>query len=267
MCRILLYVGRYRPEIVRELFDSLIKVAESDVIGVLSGIDENHPDGWGLYYLNLSKKNKLMYKSGNAIFSEHSTCRDILRVIESYSRDDTCVILAHVRAASTGEPLGTEHSHPYTYLTRKGVEVVFAHNGAVYKDKLAEVVRVNPSKFTDSCIAGLYIAFKIEQGEPVPQVLKELMRDYTKTAFMTVSILNEGENVQIYVTSHLVERYSHRASYYRLFRIDVDEQTRVYMSSSLAHHVHVLEEEKIAKRLPATPLPLSFHVEKIELTP
>ncbi len=268
MCRLLLYVGLARAEIMREILEALLKVATHDVIGTLSGVDENHPDGWGIYYLNITRGIKMLFKSSNAVFREEETYKRLVNIVlETCNRQDKCVLLAHVRAASEGEPLGVEHSHPYTYTSRRGIEVVFAHNGAVYKRDLADKLQVDPLNFTDSYIAGLYLTSCIDQGKSIEETLRELMQFYTKTALMTVTVLNKGNTVEVYVTSHVTEKYAHRISYYRLVRVDVDsEDTRIYMSSSIAYYLHVLDSNSRTCRFTATLLPTSMYIEHISLS-
>jgi len=267
MCRLLLYAGSLVKPVLWDLATALLRSAEHDIIGILAGIDENHPDGWGLYYIDFTKGIKFLFKSGNALFREKELYIDILRrILEHSTEGDKCVLLAHVRAASEGEPLGLTHSHPYIYHVHQGgAEIVFAHNGAVFKNKLAEKLQVDSSKFTDSYIAGLYIATQLERKVDINAILADLMLNYTKTAFMTVTLIVSNSSCDIYITSHIAEQYLHRVAYYRLFRVDVGEDARAYISSTLAYYIYVEGTGSNSAKFPAVPLPIHFYSEHIEI--
>ncbi|NPA70547.1 MAG: hypothetical protein GXO26_07030 [Crenarchaeota archaeon] len=259
MCRILSYYGGTSREVIGELLEGLLRVSKHDVIGILSGIDDLHPDGWGTYVRSRSRE--LYFRSGNAIFNEEDLARSLVRSY-IYEQDRILMIL-HVRAASQGEPHGVEHSHPY--MIRDGeLKVVLAHNGAVKKREILEELGKEElyAYVTDSMALTMYIFKKLKKGRDITKIIEDVMTRFTKTALMTSIFIEHKGKMRLVITSHVSERAKHRIEYYRLFKLAHDD-ILVYASSSIAHEIS--SRGSLLRSINITPLPIDNYYEIIEV--
>ncbi|NPA99818.1 MAG: hypothetical protein GXO10_00410 [Crenarchaeota archaeon] len=233
MCRILAYYGSTNKRIIEEILDSLLRVSKHDVIGTLSGIDDFHPDGWGIYVRYRS--GEAYARSSNAVFDEENIVRTLIRSYVDVA--NKIMIILHIRAASQGEPHGVDHSHPYM-LQDGEIKLVLAHNGAVKKrDILRDIGKEHlAEKVTDSMALTMYIFEKLKKGIDISETILDVMERYTKTALMTSIFIDYGYRMELIVTSHVSERMRHRIEYYRLYKLNLNE-TVIYLSSSLAHEI------------------------------
>ncbi len=259
MCRILAYYGKTNKAVIEELLEGLLKVSKHDVIGILSGIDDLHPDGWGLYMKSIS--NELYFRSGNAIFNEEDLVKSLMRAYIHHS--NRTLTLLHVRAASQGEPHGVEHSHPY--MIRNGeLKVVLAHNGAVRKrDILREIGKEYlHDHVTDSMALTMYIFEKLKNGVDIVKIIEDVMNRFVKTALMTSIFIEYRDSMKLVITSHVSERARHRVEYYRLFKIDQGDSV-IYVSSSIAHEIS--SGSSTLRSANVVPLPVENYYEIIDI--
>ncbi len=256
MCRLFTYVGSLDMETLIQTMNLVLRVSRHDVIGTLSGIDDYHPDGWGIYAR--VRNIELYMRSGNAIYTEENILKTFLESLRQFSQNNLLFML-HIRAASEGEPIGIEHSHPY--MVKIGnIKVVLAHNGAVKKRDilhLLDMVNIE-NKITDSMALALYIAYMLYRGEDIVKVIEDVMDKYTKTALMTSIYVNDGENTKLIITSHIVEKFRHRETYYRLFKVRTNNYT-IYTSSSIVYEAH--QQNTQISVIPAEPLPTKYYYE------
>ncbi|NPA24028.1 MAG: hypothetical protein GXO23_07025 [Crenarchaeota archaeon] len=262
MCRICTYYGEPAKDVLNELVETILKISRHDVIGVLSGIDDFHPDGWGIYIRDSERE--LYFRSGNAIFSEDPLLKGIVNnYVDNIPSLHNLLMILHIRAASQGEPHGAEHSHPYM-IANDDIKVVLAHNGAVKKrELLKELGRENlHDRITDSMALAIYIFEKVRAGFRLSDIIRDVMDNYTKTALMTTIFLKYGEEMKLIVTSHICERSRHRINYYRLYKI-CNGQSAVYISSSLAHELS--NYSSLFKKFSIVPLPVEKYHEIIEV--
>ncbi len=272
MCRFFLYTGSANRAVIRDLLRLMLEVSRCDAYGILSGIDDNHPDGWGVYYLNLSKGIEIFTKSGKAIYEDSKLVNNTFdTILSNTSNNDIIVLLLHVRAASTGEPLGPEHAHPYMISIEDGSKVVLAHNGAVYKDKIADALNrtIDIGKMTDSKALAYYIARRVSQGVGLRDAVQEVInRNFVKTALNTGIVrVHPDVTCEIIVTAHLEKssEQPHRLCYYRLYRAK-SENIEVFLSSTLVYYMNFVDLSKDTKTLEIIPLPCKEYIYYTKLT-
>ncbi len=271
MCRFFLYAGPADRAVIRDLFKLMLEVSRCDAYGVVSGIDDNHPDGWGIYYLNLTRGTEMLTRSGRAIYEDLRLVNNVLDTVLSSMKDgDSIVLLLHIRAASTGEPLGPEHAHPYAISIVDGTKIVLAHNGAVHKDRIAKILnqQIRIDKMTDSKVLTYYIARRVEQGLDLVTAIQEVIeRGLVKTALNTgiVRVFPDAR-CEIVATSHLekLNELPHRICYYRLYRARLGE-IDIFLSSTLVYYMSFMEISDKTKKLEITPLPCRSYVYYREL--
>ena len=234
MCRICTYVGKVDREIINEICETMLKVSRHDTIGILSGIDDYHPDGWGIYAT--CRDVELYFRSSKPIYEDEDTFKNIVKTLCKFEK---LLTIMHIRAASEGEPIGFEHSHPYM-IDFGNVKVVLAHNGAVKKIDILDSIGMPYLKdyVTDSKALSIYIAYMLNKGKNIDDIIIEIMEKYTKTALMTSIYIRDLNSRKLVITSHITERARRRESYYRLYKVIGDEFT-IYMSSSLVYNSHI----------------------------
>ncbi len=259
MCRICTYYGKKDSNIIKESVESLLKISKHDVIGVLSGIDDYHPDGWGVYIRG--DRRETYVRSGNPVFEEEKTLRE---TVESSIHDlDRFLMILHIRAASQGEPHGPEHSHPYM-ITNGELKVILAHNGAVKKREILEDLRMEylHNYITDSMALTMYIFNSVKRGLSIEEIISNIIEKYVKTALMTSILIVSRDCRKLVITSHVSERARHRVDYYRLYKIQGPDFV-MYMSSSIAHEMS--SHGTISRTLNIVPLPVKDYYEILDI--
>lgn len=115
MCRMLAFTGY-----TKTLKSLLLTFQMLSLHG--KSIDERgHEDGWGIGY----------YGKGVTLFKRAECAHrseEYLTVVESLSRKNPRVVLAHLRKASPGTPLTDREAHPF-----QNGNFLFCHNGSLYQ--------------------------------------------------------------------------------------------------------------------------------------
>ena len=173
MCRILALTCsscRLCTYEIQKVIDAFVKASRLDprLEYVSDGRRRSHDDGWGVAvaFRKGERVGVLYERMGIPVFSRAS--RYVLKQLVKYlTAADEAIAVIHSRAASLGEPLGTEAAHPYRYeveVRRERVTVFFAHNGAADKDRLCEELALPKHSYTDSYALGLHIARSLERA-------------------------------------------------------------------------------------------------------
>ncbi|ABL88169.1 conserved hypothetical protein [Pyrobaculum islandicum DSM 4184] len=173
---------------------------------------KQHGDGWG--FVAASATDFIHYKSGRPAWEDPV----VVPMKEA--------VLAHVRAASLGEPKGPAHAHPYLVYTPDGRILFVAHNGSVDKNAMAAEISVDPSLYTDSYILALFIARRWH----LPQRAFEEALLYAKTA-LNVAVLEFPS-----LKAHVYTFYKGSREYYALYLIETKDAKAV-VSSTLMRHI------------------------------
>ena len=179
---------------------------------------KQHGDGWG--FAAASRTGFVYYKSGLPAWEDPT----VIPLKET--------VLAHVRAASPGEPLGPAHAHPYMIYLPDGRVLFVAHNGSVDKKAMASDVGVDPSPYTDSYVLALFLARRWE----APQRAFEDALRYVKTALNVAVLELPG------MTAHIYTHYKGPSEYYALYLIE-EGDARAVVSSTLLRHLDMRGRE------------------------
>ena len=151
MCRMFAYTGDSREDLTR-LVSALSEAAKRDTVAEKVPLkDTVHDDGWG--FAVYSKRGLTYHRSGRPIFRED---------LALPPTDGEIFAVFHAKQATPGNPVGERFSHPFLAETDNGL-VLLAHNGSVYKDRLAERLHFagDLSRITDS---ELVLKYAVQRG-------------------------------------------------------------------------------------------------------
>ncbi len=181
MCRMFAYAGNSREDLAR-LVGALSKAAKRDTVAERVPLKNIvHGDGWG--FAVYSKRGLTYHRSGRSIFNE-----DVVLP----PTDGKILAVFHAKQATPGNPVGERFSHPFLAETPYGL-ILLAHNGSLYKDKLAERLHFagDLSRITDS---ELVLKYAVQRGLSAASADLE---DCTKTnSALNLLVLEIGDNGQ-----------------------------------------------------------------------
>lgn len=181
MCRMFAYIGDSREDLAL-LVNALSKAARRDTIAEEVPLRYIvHDDGWG--FAVYSKRGLVYYRSGGPIFRDDLTLPPTIGKIFA---------VFHAKQATPGNPVGLRFSHPFIAETDSGL-VLLAHNGSMYKDRLAERLHFagDLSRVTDS---ELVLKYAVQRGLAAASAGLE---DCTKTnSALNLLVLEIGDNGQ-----------------------------------------------------------------------
>ncbi len=234
MCRILALTCtncKLCPYEIKDLIKALVRASMRDprLEFVSDGRRVSHDDGWGVAAAirRGSGLGVLYERMGIPIFSKASKPL-LLQVTKYLSGAEGAIALLHSRAASLGEPLGTEAAHPYSYevvINEKRMTMFFAHNGAADKDRLCKELRIPKHRYSDSYALGLYIAKRLESSESLDPknvaklVLESLstfcVKNGKKRGGVTVTMIVSDDDAFAVATSWFDEGNPKSTTYYQ----------------------------------------------------
>ncbi len=206
LCRLLLFHGDLGEcrDFFGYLVDLLVKASKydhrlHDLYACLNRSDEpSHPHGYG-YFIALTYGDVIehMYynRSHKPIYLDKHGVYMAKYILDHWEHD--VYGLLHTRKASTGEPIGILHTHPF--MVRDGVRLaVLVHNGSFDKARLCMAIGINESicnSISDSYVATLYIGYRLRDvGDPI-NVLSELLDEYVgydKASIVGLAYIVEG---------------------------------------------------------------------------
>ncbi|AHC52030.1 glutamine amidotransferase [Sulfolobus acidocaldarius SUSAZ] len=230
MCRMFAYYGSSWSK-VEELFNCLSRSAQRDPY--FNG--SSHKDGWG--FVIVTRDKVIHYRSGRPIFEDRLPIK---------LDDQEMIVVFHARQASSGNPVGSQFSHPYLEVNQNG-SIFLAHNGSVDKEGLVKQLSIDSEYVVDSELALKFLSSYKDLSEGV-----EALKNYTKSALnlIVVNISRQGEAELYYLNyvspSHWDRVKSGRTSaspnYYDLY-INNEYGVSVF-SSTLSYYCNELGERK-----------------------
>jgi len=169
LCRLVALAAR-EPRLTEivSIVEALIEASRHDprLERVSGGSRHSHDDGWGLAALAIvrrgsSKKVGYVYERSSLPIFDPLSIRTLTHLVRRSCRCEELYMVIHSRAASRGEPLGSEAAHPYREVIDSRGAIWFAHNGSADKDALARELGVSPALHTDSELLAMYIACEL----------------------------------------------------------------------------------------------------------
>ena len=183
MCRMLIASGQLD---VPKILDAFLKMTadENEKHERNDGKAYNHPDGWGLAYLDEGKCK--IYKKETPIWDDE--------MLDKYREIKTGTIILHARRSS-GTKASYENTQPF-FRKAAGSEFVFTHNGSVM-ETLEYEDEYYPLGDTDSEMCFYYVLSALRREGPagLPRHLKEL-NDYSAANFILMEYPTAIVNVQ-----------------------------------------------------------------------
>jgi glutamine amidotransferase len=217
-------------ELVAQLLHLLVEAASNDPLLERIAGDPRHCHGFGYLAAWFERGLRLTwyrYDAADELGAGEDSCRinldelavAISQLAEKVATADAGLLVVHARRAGRREPRGTMHAHPFVHVVpgRNGYLVLgLAHNGGVDKEKLAKLVGVEPSAYTDSHIALLALARMAEQGLPLGRAL-DALAGYTKEgSALDVLVAMVGSEVSLHAYSYIHPSADEaRKEYYR----------------------------------------------------
>ena len=232
-CRLLVFAASRGSDLLVKLVRALCEAAKFDpYLGYISGAT-SHDDGWG--YAVIQEGRAYVYKTSKPIFGDYKQLRKLLELLKTSSGEVQGLV--HVRKAGRTEPIGERHAHPYEYRI-DGCAFYFAHNGSVDKWELANgllrELRINVEEFTDSYIAGKYLALEISRGGRIHEAYVQLLK-YIRTALNTGLLITcSNESPRLYATCVIKDKYRRDRryhNYYKMYVVLTKELSAVYSST------------------------------------
>jgi predicted glutamine amidotransferase len=256
MCRLLLAAARSTKraqKLILELLKAFLESTKYDpyLETLTDGASSCHCDGYG-YVLALKKGGswRIIYERFDAYPSRDASDANLkefsqaVRSVESILKTTTwssVVLLLHSRKASRGEPRGTIMAHPYygETITRPSglVGLYLAHNGSVYKDRIAPIAGVTPDSCTDSCVLHRALLRRLAEGETVRNSIDEFV-SHIKSALNLGIILHRSEGrptlsaIAAIAWSRRIFEEKDRRRYYRFYILQ-DKSVQAVFSSTL----------------------------------
>lgn len=219
MCRMFAYAGGSREDLAR-LVSALSGAAKKDTVAEKVPLkDAFHDDGWG--FAVYSKRGLTYHRSGRPIFREDMALPPT---------DGEIFAIYHARHATPGNPIGVRFSHPFLAETNNGL-ILLAHNGALYKDKLAERLHFagDLSRITDSELA---LKYAVQRGLTAASTDLE---DCTETnSALNLLVLEIGDNRQAEIfVKHFYRKQGRldKTRYYELCYEDLSGGRAVFSST------------------------------------
>lgn len=261
MCRLLMIAMR-KPErdLLSIAINALVEASRYDPYLILAsrGKYSDHADGWGIAYVGYISESPVIgyHREINPLFSPQSRSY-INYLINKLVELDTLYIVIHARRASSSEPIGVEHTHPYMYRLN-GKTIWFAHNGVARKRDLAGILGENPASKTDSAMLGLYVSMNlskcIDQLRSVDECIvksyitgKKYIAD--NSAMNTALLLMMNSNVYLYLSHWVNSDQPELREYYSMISIDIGKATVAgsitiaeYLPSEIRESVRYIHE-------------------------
>jgi len=171
LCRLIAVAAREPPlSDIETLLNALIEASRHDprLERVSGGARSSHDDGWGLAAVMVVerdgvKKVGYIYERSSLPIFDPLSVKVLKHLVKKACSCTELYIVVHARAASRGEPLGTEAAHPYREDIDSRGAIWFAHNGSANKDALARELGVSPALHTDSELLAMHIACELRE--------------------------------------------------------------------------------------------------------
>jgi len=245
LCRLLALAGLgFAP---REWLAALRDVARRDPALEREGAENpSHGDGWGLAAFSRGGGGPLEGEA--SIFHYRSSLpawEDSKLELAAELVSAPALLIAHVRRASRGTPLGVGAAHPFAlHVGRDGGALFVAQNGEVAVEKVPGVAgRVKPGEVVDTFAYAVALADLVEEGGDLFSALSELHRALTSSGGVkrmanTAALLvrREGSrwSAQLGVVRHIADESAERYGELYLHR---GEGFTAVASSSLAERM------------------------------
>ena len=243
MCR--LFGAVSKGPVYYDLFEEFADLA---VVGNTprGGPDEKgHRDGWGLACFHNGKLRDLVRGVGSAQ-SDPKYFQAAWRIAKTNidrKAGEALVLVAHIRRASPGMPIGPEWSHPF--VETKGDRTwAFAHNGG-----LARVARGEDAKVSDSQVLFRTLLGNLEGPDPeqVAKATKATVESvraefgYTGLNFL----ISDGQWL------HAFREYQENGDYYTLYHDDFGEAVLMCSQPILGMRDNLLVEGYLLSASPS----------------
>jgi len=232
--------------------DLFVKMSENDpVLNVVTGGKwRSHGDGWGLAGIGIARGERgvpavLFHKSIIPVYDPYS-----LKILELFKsrilRLSGVYLIAHSRLSSASEPYGERYAHPFEVRFGDTNYLWLVHNGGIDKVSLArELESLNPYYYTDSWIAAIYLAKRLEQcvktSSDLDNCVAEVymsLAEYVKegSALDTALLLLYSGEPALYAT-YYTRGLSDPAleEYHRLYAL-TGESSWIVASSTIKHY-------------------------------
>ena len=215
MCR--LFGAISHGPVYYELFEEFADLA---VMGNTprGGADERgHRDGWGLAFFRNGVLVDHVRGAGSAEADPKffQAAWRIAKVNTERRAGERLIVLAHIRRASSGTPVGPEWSHPFIE-TKGGRTWAFAHNGGPARVAHGEEEKVGDSHVLFRTLLGNLEGPDPEQVAKATKATVEALRaefDYSGLNFL----VSDGQWL------HAFREYQENGDYYTLYHDDFGE--------------------------------------------
>jgi len=245
LCRLLAIIGKPNNTI-KNVFKYFIEVSKRDelLLSLNPRSSGRHGDGWGIVAIGAygNKYSYIMYRCNKAIYEDNN----VDNIVDQINSFDYIVSIIHSRAASAKNTVHYTNSHPFPASTNN-FEAWLIHNGFVDIEKLSKTLYgyYDPAfkeNISDTVFALQYIVRnagrqkKTGLNESIMFSLRDICREYTKTAFMSMLLVNEYNSytANLYITSCC--KNSNKMEYYRLYTTS-HRNLIFFYSSSLAKYL------------------------------
>jgi glutamine amidotransferase len=204
------YAGDSREDLTR-LVSALSEAAKSDTVAEKVPLKNTvHDDGWG--FAVYSKRGLTYHRSGRPIFRED---------VALPPTDGKMFAVFHARQATPGNPVGERFSHPFLAENHNGL-VLLAHNGSLYKDRLAEMLHFagDLNRITDS---ELVLQYAVQRGLTAASTDLE---DCTKSnSALNLLFLEVGDNGKADISAKHFYRKEGRLDKTRYYELCYEDLT------------------------------------------
>lgn len=219
MCRMFAYAGDSRGDLKR-LVNALSEAAKRDTVAEKVPLkDTVHADGWG--FAVYSKRGLTYHRSSRPIFGED---------VALPPTDGEIFAVFHARQVTPGNPVGERFSHPFLAETHDGL-VLLAHNGSLYKDRLAERLHFagDLSRITDS---ELVLKYAVQRGLTAASTDLEDCTESNSALNLLVLEIGDNRQAEIFV-KHFYHKEGRldKTRYYELCYEDLTGGRAVFSST------------------------------------
>ena len=128
--------------------------------GLLAGSDIN-PHGWGLGFYSDNCRSAMLFKEPMI-----GCCSQLAEFLFSYRELRSRTFLCHIRKASKGV-MSYDNTHPFSRFYN-GLEMLFAHNGSLHRQKRLNRLTYRPAGRTDSERAFCYLLSQLRKCKIKP---------------------------------------------------------------------------------------------------
>jgi len=241
MCRIAIYSSINTHQYYKEFIKSFVMASINDVIlNKFRYGRKAHNHGWGLASIikRYGELSHFYYRTSLPLIE--SDFKKILRKLH-FNDIDWITLILHSRLTNN-EQINVLNSQPF-YINIPGkLNLWFAHNGSINKQKLAKELGMDniKNRYSDSFFLAHWISKNIEEltDDNIKNIFKRLVEmNITKTALNVILILFDELSMVVKAVAFNYVVDVDRMNYYNLYSIKYDEKTLIVASSTIVYYM------------------------------